>query len=258
MITFFKYSKRLKDVCFGEDKKMVELLNAVQQHDAMRVKTLIDEGADVFVEFEGKWQPIDLLWMEGDGEDDVDAAIECLNLLRDAGAMIRIRTLRQLTSEKAPLKIFHAVFENNTNEDEYNDTLYGAILQKNDLEVIRFLLERGADPNAIHNVNPNLPPPADICIIPRQCLHIAIATDDEPAVRLLLEYTDPYAVCKKNGTTSFHWYVTFGKNMKLIGDLWEAKKSFDKLKDRLHKELIEHVFHPARLERLGYFQCDQT
>ena len=233
---------------------MFELHNAVQQHDAMRVKTLIDEGADVFVEFEGKWQPIEFLWMQGDGEDDVNAAIECLNLLRDAGATIRIRTLRQLTSEKAPLKIFHAVFENNTNEDEYNDTLYGAILQKNDLEVIRFLLERGADPNAIHNVNPNLPPPADICIIPRQCLHIAIATDDEPAVRLLLEYTDPYAVCEKNGTTSFHWYVTFGKNMKLIGDLWEAKTSFDVIKDRLHKELIEHVFHPGRLERLGYFQ----
>lgn len=243
---------------------MFELHNAVQHHDAMRVKTLIDEGADVSEEFEGKWQPVEFLWMQqgdgliwlqqGDGgEDDVNAAIECLNLLRDAGAKIRIRTLRQLTSEKAPLRLFIAVFENNTNEDEYTDTLYGAILQKNDLEVIRFLLERGAHPNAIHNVNPNLPPPADICIIPRQCLHIAIATDNEPAVRLLLEYTDPYAVCEKNGTTSFHWYVTFGKKMTIIGDLWEAKKSFDAIKDRLHKELIEHVFHPARLEKIGYF-----
>jgi hypothetical protein len=96
-------------------------------------------------------------------------------------------------------------------------------------------------------------------IVPRRCLDVAIARDNEHAVRLLLDYgADLYAVCKKNGTTSFHWYVTFGKKMKLIGDLWEAKNAFDAIKDSLHKELVEYVFHPARLKRFGYFQFDET
>lgn len=242
----------------------MQLHLAVRQHDATSVKALIDEGADVLEEFEGTWQPVDFLWMQqGDGlvwlqqgEDDVDAAITCLKLLREAGATIGIRTLRQLTSEKAPLKIFRAVFEG-ANKTEYTDTLYGAILQKNDLEIVHFLLDRGADPNTTHRVNPNLPPPADMCIVPRQCLHVAIARDNTEVVRLLLDYgADPYVVCKKNGTTSFHWYATFGKKMRLIGDLWEAKKSFDAIKDRLHQELIEYVFHPARLKKIGYFRRD--
>lgn len=241
----------------------MQLHNAVHRHDAARVETLIDEGADVSEEYDGKWHPIDLLWVRGDGEDHVDAAIACLKLLREAGATIGFRTLRQLTSEKAPLKLVRAVFDaldayreipNYTKDTEYTDTLYGAILGKNDIEVIRFLLDRGADPNHIHDVNPDIAPPADICMVPRQCLHVAIALGNEDAVRLLLEYgADPYAICKKNGTTSLHWYVTFGKKMTLIGDVWEARKSFDANKDRLHKELIEYVFHPARLRRLGFF-----
>jgi Ankyrin repeat len=44
--------------------------------------------------------------------------------------------------------------------------------------------------------------------------------------------------------------------LKFIEDLWECRRAFDRVKDALHRELIERVFHPDRLARAGYFDTN--
>ncbi len=38
-----------------------------------------------------------------------------------------------------------------------------------------------------------------------------------------------------------------------MSGLFEARDSFLQIRDKLHRELVEYVFHPHRLARIGYF-----
>lgn len=95
-------------------------------------------------------------------------------------------------------------------------------------------------------------------------------------VSLLDHGANPYWIDPVRGGDALHW-IRFtirdsagcyydqkkedAKNaakLKCIEDLWECRRAFDEVKDTLHRELVEHVFHPARLARLGYFSVLQT
>jgi hypothetical protein len=90
-------------------------------------------------------------------------------------------------------------------------------------------------------------------------------------VALLDHGANPYLTDPVRGGDALHW-IRFtirdsaggyyyqeredAKNaakLKFIEDLWECRRAFDEVKDALHRELIECVFHPTRLARLGYF-----
>jgi ankyrin repeat protein len=128
------------------------------------------------------------------------------------------------------------------------------------------LLRHGADPNLVHRntMLPSLP------------LHIATAMGCQRLVHLLLRYgADPFAVderlrrrgCKR-GWTALDW-AKHAHNMngrrsytaallRFFEDLHQARDRFLSIRADLHKELMETLYHPDRLRRLGYFDIHDS
>jgi hypothetical protein len=136
--------------------------------------------------------------------------------------------------------------------------------------VIRSLLELGANPNhATHDVH-------ESCGIPPTLpLHIAIAWQDMDLLCILLEYGARMFIKDSYGFDALTWATHQELRTRQTLDVFKApskhqrdqhkdavdilsfvteRYTFENLKKTLHKELVEYVFHPTRLEKLGYFQ----
>lgn len=252
------------------------LRRACRMRDVDAVKTLVRDGTiDVELVSEG-WKAIDDLILsnvsiEHWDSEMVSRVVEIMSVLREAGATPgRYMNLQQLLRERAPAELVDALFRIFPEYDATSASrqLFHAVTHRCGPEVIRCLIRHGADPNYVYE-----------CFYPESCLHLAVSLGDEDTTRVLLDFgANPY---RKDycGHDALFWHIhaqtVFIDGMynvrdrrypsrdrlppspakSIMCDVFECKKSFHALKDDLHKELIEYVCHPARLQRFGYFDC---
>ena len=133
--------------------------------------------------------------------------------------------------------------------------------------VLRSLIRLGADPNQpTTNVGESQDIPATLP------LHDAICAQCLPWIFVLLENgadvykkdtfgldaltwaTHQERQARRNDNSQRERHANSLHVLAFIKDVYEAKHVFEKVKDDLHKELAEYVFHPARLCGRGYFE----
>ena len=124
----------------------------------------------------------------------------------------------------------------------------------------RCLVRHGADQEYEYDMSRQTKP-YDCCLFPESCLSVAVARGDEEMTRVLLDLgAYPYRKDLYGRDPEFwHTYRASNPNPKsIICDLFACRRAFHALKDDLHRELIQYIFHPARLQRLGYFELNRT
>lgn len=249
----------------------------IKRQDIPGIQKWLDEHP-----IENADRPVNAIAWNGWAGDrpDEEKAIEIMKLLYNAGARIDTPALYVAVNLGASINVIKAM-------SEYPDCdLHGkhywfetpflyAIAQaryrrKEMHPVIRSLLELGANPNHAtqdvhesHGIPPTLP------------LHMAIASHDLGLVHILLEYGAHMFIKDLHGFDALMWATHQELQTRQTLDVLKAPQkhqrdchadavsvlsfvteryTFENLKKTLHKELVEYVFHPARLERIGYFQ----
>ncbi len=129
----------------------------------------------------------------------------------------------------------------------------------NDSELKKALLEGTADPNTAHPLQPRwLDPTSRTTILPDLPLHDAAVFGSFERVHLLLQAgADPYRRDKDSGWTVAEW-AQYRQDrdlrfMDFFRSLDACREEHTRIFPDLKKELMEAVFHPARLFRMGYF-----
>ena len=237
---------------------------AVNMHDAGRVKTLLaaghhprqkatlDEDERVVVE------PIDMVWYDV-LDSDPDQAVQIIELLARAGARgeTERQALRELVHWGAPLVVIERFLQHfKTSID-----LYDAFVttQEQVYPLVDLLLKAGANPNQRYKygsvsalfINPTCP------------LHDAISRRYVTVViRLLDAGANPYAKDPISSLAALAWarhaYAAHPSSksraiLRLFENLDACQQHHQAIFPALEKELLEKVWHPSRLEKLGYF-----
>ena len=260
----------------------------VKHQDIPQIQKLLENGAnvrDVFNTFE----PLDDIWqhqydVDVDPENDDDGAEEILcpqlakeimSILKNAGATVNTQrnALSQLIYRGAPVEVIQSMLDIFP-ECEVNVTyikgwtmLHDVVAQRK-LDVLECLLRHGADPNRESEDRYSTK------IGPRLCLHEALANGHLEMTLLLLRYgADPF---KKDtyGLTALTWarwmrrqhhltsflgitsrdHTESSELCTLIENIAECRDAFEKIKDSLHRELMEYIWNPERLAKQGYFE----
>jgi len=181
-----------------------------------------------------------------------------------------MNALRELILNFAPVQLIAAMIrmlECDVNKPNFGFTLLMDALRHYPSAhvevVVRNLLCAGADPNAS-----SIPSRSRHFITPRYPLHEAAAKLYLSLVRLLLDYgADPYLADDLTGMRAIHWarhaHVAFPKNagvrktVTFLEALDECRDAKERLWPALQRELMEAAWHPARLQKLRYFEADE-
>ena len=257
----------------------MELTWHIKRQDIPEIQKWLEEHP-----LENADRPVDAIWTRWYGdrpdEEKAEKAIEIMKLLYNAGARIDTSALYVAVNNAAPINVIKAMSEYpdcdlHGKHKEFETPFMYAIVssrfrRKEMHPVIRSLLELGANPNHAtqdvhesHGIPPTLP------------LHMAIAWHDMDLLCILLEYGARMFIKDLHGFDALTWATHQELRTRQTLDVYRAptkhqkdshddavailrfvteRYTFENLKKTLHKELVEYVFHPARLERIGYFQ----
>lgn len=261
----------------------------VKRQDIAQIQKLLENGAnvrDVYNTFE----PLDDIWQHqyeadfdpNNDDDEIELlcprlAKEIMILLKNAGATVNTQrnALSQLIYRGAPVELIQCMLDIFP-ECEVNVTyvkgwtmLHDVVSHERRLDVLECLLKHGADPNRESEDRYTVP-----SIRPRLCLHEAIANGHLEMTLLLLRYgADPF---KKDtyGLTALTWtrwmrrqlhlsnvlgitsrdHTESSEICTLIENIATCRDAFEKIKDSLHRDLVEYVWNPERLVKQGYFE----
>lgn len=247
----------------------------IQRQDISEIQKWFDEHP-----IENADRPVDAIWSGWCGHrPDEEKAIAIMKILYNAGVHIDTQALYVAVNNAAPINVIKAMSEypdcdlHGKHKQFETPCMYALISSrfrpKEMHPVIRSLLELGANPNlATQDVH-------DSCSIPPTLpLHMAIAWQDMDLLYLLLEYGARMFIKDSRGVDALTWATHQELRTRQTLSVYKAPTKhqrdqhkdavailtfvsdmyvFEKLKKTLHKELVEHVFHPTRLEKLGYF-----
>ena len=254
----------------------MELTWHIKRQDISEIQIWLDEHP-----IENADRPVHAIWSSWDGHRlDEEKAIEIMKLLYDAGARIDTQALYVAVHNVAPINVIKAMSEypdcdlHGKHKEFETPFMYAVVSsrfrRKEMHPVIRSLLELGANPNhATQDVH-------DSCGIPPTLpLHMAIAWQDMDLLCLLLEYGAYMFIKDSRGIDALTWATHQELRTRQTLNVYKAPTkhqrdqhndavsvlsfvtdmyTFENLKKTLHKELVEYVYHPMRLEKLGYFQ----
>lgn len=254
----------------------MELTWHIKRQDIPEIQKWFDENP-----IENADCPVNAIWRSWCGDrPDEKKAIEIMKLLYNAGIRIDTPALYVAVNNAAPINVIKAMSEYpdcdlHGKHKQFETPFMYAIVEsrfrrKEMHPVIRSLLELGANPNhATHDVH-------DACSIPPTLpLHMAIAWQDMDLLCLLLEYGAYMFIKDSHGFDALTWATHQELRTRQTLDVYRAlskyqqdqhkdavdiltfvteRYTFENLKHQVHKELVEYVFHPIRLEKTGYFQ----
>ena len=256
-----------------EGDSLSGLHRAVWDHDIDEVQRLVDAGANVSetVTFDNDheaYDPLNLVWQGH--HTDVLLAVKCIDILVAGGLVPTFKHLYR--SIRCHPKVFKALLDHGTPiwSHENDRPLLMSIIgtsynnASNAIEIVRLLLEFGADPNQsmpfnYASVSPVLP------------IHQAIYEADIEILYVLLEHgADPYAIDAVSGMTSLGWArhtAAYYKSRSLYDskpsrilqffeNIYECQNFHARHWESLKKDLIEAAWHPVRLQKLGYFDVE--
>lgn len=214
-----------------------------------------------------EFEPIDLIWSAP--HEDIPSVIRCIEILVEAGATTNTtaRAIREVLFHTAPATVIDAFLKMtdcDPNESMTTGTVFTPLMSAvshhtDPVEVCRALLRAGADPNMVsshdkvaHFITPTLP------------LHEAIARGRRDAVEVLLESgADPFGADRDTQMRAVHWarHATASpsvpssrKDLKILFEALEAGRALHAaVWPSLKRELMEALWHPARLAGRGYF-----
>lgn len=222
---------------------------------------------------EGKWEecePIDTLCMSDHIEDTPEAFLECARLLMRTGATTNTPSgALQLCMTRADDDTFAAFLKITTADPNHigstrhcspHPPLLLALILRSAPKV-QSLLEAGANPTlgelkggsqlGAFAISPALP------------LHEAVAWGQWDIVQSVLAHgADPFQKDPLRNLTAVDWArhaanattsPSAQKILQFFEDSEYAKKVHGERTPALHKELVEYVFHPSRLQKQGYF-----
>jgi ankyrin repeat protein len=245
---------------------------AMRDHDVDAIRDLLRHGADprtrASTSYDQILEPLDILcWNPA---IDEDRAIQCMDVLLAAGATVStargiLRGCILQNTRYVPMTVFQAMLDRGADPDYMNaqrDDLWSdpALIMAmyvtgNADDVVYSLLRAGANPNITTHMRYS-----DV----RLPLHGAIAFGRWTIVDMLLRFgADPYAKDPVSGLGAKEWTAyrasktpddpEAARYARLFRDLETCRESHRNHWDSLKKELVETVWHPARLHRLGYF-----
>jgi hypothetical protein len=236
--------------------------------DAVRAILASSDDVDVDQLYIGD-KPIDRLagpWPSW--ADQLQRVVEILEVLAANGATIgRRMNVFRMICDRAPLVVVDTIlrlFPEEAEPKNLSRVLFNAVIDTCSQEGMQYLVRHGADPTAEYDMS-RQGPPYDFALFPESCLHVAVARSDEETVRTLIDLGAYPYLCDMYGRDAEFWYTYRGlagfdaskpKPKSIICDLFECRRAFRALKNDLHRELIEYLSHPARLQRLGYFDLN--
>lgn len=214
-----------------------------------------------------EFEPIDLIWSVS--HEDIPSVIRCIEILVDAGATTNTtaRAIREVLYHTSPATVIDAFLtmtDCDPNESLTTGTVFTPLMSAvshhtDPVGVCRALLRAGADPNMVssqykvaHFITPTLP------------LHEAIARGSRDAVEVLLESgADPFGADRDTHMRAVHWarhaaaspsVPSLRKDLEALFEALEAGRALHALLwPGLKRELMEVMWHPARLAGRGYF-----
>lgn len=252
---------------------------AVLAHDQNELLRLLAGGADVRTKayfHRTVLEPIDCLWHSPASDSTVDDAIACMDILLKHGASLHTRsgTITELIYQQAPAALLEAMIATvpRASSEMLDAPLFEALSKYRDgkRDVIRMLLEAGANPNKEfkHSGGTNI---FLAFIMPSLPLHVAVCDCSLDVIKLLLDFgADPFARAPHDGMTALGWArhcnahsppslrvkARYKEILCFFEDLETCRRTNSAIWPALEKELMEVVWHPHRLQRLGYFDLD--
>jgi hypothetical protein len=238
------------------------LHRAVWTHDVDTVQRLVDAGADVSktVVIDGRtYDLLDLVWPGH--HTDVALALKCIDILVAAGLALTFDHVYKHIG--SPPDVLRALLDHGAPIQSHTGDLplLMAAIRTGTSEKVRLLLEFGADPNESMSFR-------YMSITPTVPIHMAIYESNLDTIYVLCEYgADPYAIDTVSGVTSLGWARHMARHtmaaskyhsmsshiLQFFENVYECRNFHARHWDALKKELMEAVWHPARLQKLAYF-----
>ena len=271
------------------------LEDAIKKHDLDAIRKILATGVDPNRQTYHR-RPVEYIWDGQTHQKSTEKTIDILKILHEAGARIDSDALHSITNHILNPPVEMSVIKAMCTYPEcdidglnyrYRTPLLAAIfrcihhtqtVKESELyPLIKTFLHLGADPNLptkdVHGHRESIP-----ATLP---LHVAVTSCDTVLVKLLLDHgadpfrkdsyghdaltwathlvTQTHQTLEIQNISSIHDHQRHAAAVEVvqfIKHLYAARTAFDTIKHELHKELVEYVFHPTRLEKNGYFELE--